>query len=59
MLETDRLILRQWQDADIEPFARMNADLEVMRYFPGVLSFEESKALFGKMQNITSTNGLG
>ena len=59
MLETDRLILRQWQDADIEPFARMNADPEVMRYFPCVLSFEESKALFCKMQNITSTNGWG
>jgi len=32
-LATDRLILRQWEAGDLEPFARMNADPEVMRYF--------------------------
>jgi RimJ/RimL family protein N-acetyltransferase len=31
---TPRLRLRQWCDADIEAFARINADPEVMRYFP-------------------------
>jgi RimJ/RimL family protein N-acetyltransferase len=31
-LETERLILRRWRDEDLDPFAAMNADPEVMRY---------------------------
>ena len=33
---TTRLRLRQWSDGDREPFAAMNADPEVMKYFAGV-----------------------
>ena len=33
-IETPRLILRQWQASDYEPFIAMNMDSEVMRYFP-------------------------
>src|SRR5258707_13642340 len=33
---TERLRLRQWAPQDREPFAVMNADPEVMRYFAGV-----------------------
>ncbi len=43
--ETDRLILRQWRDADRAPFAALNADPEVMRYFPATLNRMESDAL--------------
>ena len=32
-LITTRLRLRQWRDADLEGFAALNADPEVMRYF--------------------------
>lgn len=42
MIETDRLILRQWQAQDSKPFAEMNADPEVMRYFPSIRSSLES-----------------
>jgi RimJ/RimL family protein N-acetyltransferase len=31
-LETERLILRQWRTEDFEPFARICADPEVMRF---------------------------
>ena len=31
---TPRLILRQWQDSDADPFAAMNADPQVMEFFP-------------------------
>ena len=41
-LETPRLILRRWRSSDREPYAAMNADPEVMRYFPAVLSKERS-----------------
>jgi RimJ/RimL family protein N-acetyltransferase len=39
---TERLILRSWQDADREPFARLNADGRVMEFMPGPLSRDES-----------------
>lgn len=44
-IETERLILRPWRDADREPFARMNADPRVMEFFPACLSRAESDAL--------------
>lgn len=31
-LETERLVLREWTEDDVEPFAAMNADPDVMRY---------------------------
>jgi ribosomal-protein-alanine N-acetyltransferase len=42
VLETPRLRLRDWRDEDLAPFAAMNADPEVMRFFPDVQSREES-----------------
>jgi RimJ/RimL family protein N-acetyltransferase len=33
-LETPRLFLRPWRDADVEPWVAMGADPDVMRYFP-------------------------
>lgn len=31
-LETDRLIIRNWRESDIEPYAELSADAEVMTY---------------------------
>jgi len=31
-LETDRLIIRNWKESDIEPYAELSADLEVMTF---------------------------
>jgi RimJ/RimL family protein N-acetyltransferase len=44
-LLTPRLTLRQWRDGDLEPFAALNADPEVMRFFPAPLSREQSDDL--------------
>ncbi|MBB4826356.1 ribosomal-protein-alanine N-acetyltransferase [Sporosarcina luteola] len=41
-VETPRLRLRDWEERDLPPFRRMNADEEVMRYFAKKLSPEES-----------------
>lgn len=43
-LTTARLTLRQWRATDLEPFAALNADPEVMRYMPRALSRAESDA---------------
>ena len=34
-IETDRLLLRGWRQEDVEPYARLCADAEVMRYIGG------------------------
>lgn len=39
---TERLHLRQWKDADREPYAALNMDPAVMRFFPGLQSREGS-----------------
>jgi RimJ/RimL family protein N-acetyltransferase len=44
-LLTARLHLRQWQAGDLAPFAALNADPEVMRFYPRTLSRTESDAL--------------
>ncbi len=41
-IETDRLLLRRWRKKDLDPYARLCADPEVMRYLPGTLTREES-----------------
>lgn len=41
-LRTSRLLLRHWRDADLEPFAAMNADPRVMEFFPARLERKES-----------------
>lgn len=59
MIETKRLILRQWQDSDREPFAQLNADAEVMRYFPAVLTRKQSDAMVDKINCLFAENGWG
>lgn len=43
-LETERLVLRHWRPEDRGPFAALNADPEVRRYFPSVLDRAASDA---------------
>ncbi|KZE63846.1 GNAT family acetyltransferase [Fictibacillus phosphorivorans] len=45
-LETSRLQLRDWKEADLEPFRRLNADEDVMKYFPKTLSTEETNVFY-------------
>ena len=45
-IETDRLLLRRWQETDIEPFIQMNKDPEVMRFFTDTLESGQTKQLY-------------
>ncbi|MFK4086882.1 GNAT family N-acetyltransferase [Kribbella sp. NPDC020789] len=58
-LTTDRLLLRQWRDSDREPFAALNADPEVMRYFPSVRPRAESDALIDRETALIASQGWG
>lgn len=37
-IETDRLLLRQWRDSDVDAFVSLNADPRVMEFFPEPLA---------------------
>ena len=59
MIDTDRLILRRWRDADRKPFAAMNADPEVMRYFPSTLTADQSNLMVDRIEAGFETAGWG
>jgi ribosomal-protein-alanine N-acetyltransferase len=40
---TERLILREWRDADVAPFIKINADPVVMVFFPQTLSEDRTR----------------
>lgn len=56
---TERLRLRRWRAEDAEPFARLNADPEVMRHFPGPLDRERSDALLRRISGDLDRRGWG
>jgi len=58
-LETDRLRLRQWRQADFGPFAEMNTDPRVMEFFPAVLPRSESDAMAQRCHALIAKQGWG
>ncbi|MBX9705918.1 MAG: GNAT family N-acetyltransferase [Gammaproteobacteria bacterium] len=44
IIETERLILRQWRDSDLQIMAQINHDPRVMEHFPAPRTLEETKA---------------
>ena len=58
-LKTDRLLLRQWQDSDYEPFAAMNADPAVMEHFPAPMTREASDGLIDRNKAFIDERGFG
>ena len=59
MLRTDRLVLREWRDSDLERFAALNVDPAVMRHFPALLSRDESDAVAGRIRAAFDRQGWG
>jgi RimJ/RimL family protein N-acetyltransferase len=58
-LTTDRLRLRRWTHADLEPFAALNGDPTVMEFFPSTLSRPESDALAERIHAHFTRHGFG
>jgi RimJ/RimL family protein N-acetyltransferase len=58
-LETARLVLRGWRSDDLAPFARMNADREVMRLLPAPLTRRQSDALAQRCMRGLERDGIG
>ncbi len=58
-LRTPRLILRRWRESDREPWARMNADPEVMRYYVAPLTRAEADAAMDRSVSAFERDGHG
>lgn len=59
MLTTDRLLLRRWHESDRAPFAALNADPEVMRYFPSTRTRAESDTMVDRLDAAIEADGFG
>ncbi|MFT3699778.1 MAG: GNAT family N-acetyltransferase [Kofleriaceae bacterium] len=59
MIETARLLLRDWREEDIPTFAAMCADDDVMRYFAAKLSYVEAESLARRMKAELAERGWG
>ena len=58
-IHTDRLLLRRWRREDREPFAAINADPQVMEFFPKLLTREESDARADRIEAHFAEHGFG
>jgi RimJ/RimL family protein N-acetyltransferase len=58
-LRSERLLLRQWRDDDLEPFAALNADPRVMEFFVSMLSRAQSDALVERIRRHFVERGFG
>ncbi len=56
---TERLQLRAWRPSDRDAFAALNADPEVMRYFPGPQSRAESDGFADRIESRMAVLGYG
>ena len=59
MISTERLILRQWQESDKLPFAKMNADPIVRKFFPSTLTQKESNSLVNTCHQLIEEKSWG
>lgn len=57
--ETARLILRSWKSEDLSLFTEMNRDTRVMKYFPKLLTEEETEAFYNRIQEELNIKGWG
>lgn len=58
-LRAARLRLRPWREADLAPFAALNADLRVTEFLPLALTRDQSDALAVRIQDHFLRYGFG
>ena len=54
-----RVKLRQWEEADFDSLAAMNANAEVMEFFPNPLTREQSRVMFDKLRSLIDERRWG
>jgi RimJ/RimL family protein N-acetyltransferase len=58
-IETPRLLLRQWRDSDLEPWAEMSADLRVMEFLGAPLDADRAIAIGKNLAERHARDGYG
>lgn len=58
LFTSTRLGFRTWQPFDLDDFAAINADRDVMRFFPKPLSREETQAMMDRMLRLFEEKGF-
>ncbi len=58
-IRTDRLLLRRWRTEDRTPFAAMNADPDVMEFFPASMARAASDLLVDRIEDHFRSYGFG
>src|SRR5688572_29437001 len=59
MIETPRLLLREWRDEDLEPFSLLNADERVCESLGKTYTPEESRAMVERNRTHFQEHGFG
>ena len=59
MIETERLVLRRWTDADRAPLAAIHADPEVMAWLGGVATRPASDGYMARYEAHFDAHGFG
>ena len=58
-LETEHLTLRQWREEDLLIYSKISSNPEVMKFFPKLLSLEESNRAAQKFKGLIASRGWG
>jgi RimJ/RimL family protein N-acetyltransferase len=56
---TPRLVLRRWQPGDLDSFAALNSDPEVMRHFPSTYDRSATAAIITAWEAKIDRQGFG
>jgi RimJ/RimL family protein N-acetyltransferase len=59
LIQTERLLLRRWRDADREPFAALNADPAVTQHLQGPMTRDRSDAFIERIEAWWDERGWG
>ena len=58
-LESERVLLREWREGDLDPWISLNLDPDNLRYFPRTYSTEESRESFKRISERLEKDGFG
>lgn len=58
-IETENLILRDWEQDDINKFIKINADRDVMKFFPKILTNQETINFYNEIKKEINIFGYG
>lgn len=59
LFQSSRLGFRQWHPSDLSPFAALNADADVMEFFPNTLTVEQTQVAIKRYQRHFVEQGYG